>query len=132
MLGFHAEWAGGEPEVLDGELEAVGWFSADDLRGRRASSCPPRLAIARSLIDEWLADRGGRRLGGVRAGFGAKLDLVEVQAVGRRLQLGLAHDGARGELSTVPQAGRSSPWSSSPCSFSPWSSSPGGWSSSPW
>ena len=56
MLGFHAEWAGGEPEVLDGELEAVGWFSADDLRGGSVQ-LPPRLAIARSLIDEWLADR---------------------------------------------------------------------------
>ncbi len=56
MLGFHAEWAAGEPEVRDGELEAVGWFSADDLRGGSVQ-LPPRLAIARSLIDEWLADR---------------------------------------------------------------------------
>jgi NAD+ diphosphatase len=56
MLGFHARWAGGEPEVLDGELEAVGWFSADDLRDGSVQ-LPPRLAIARNLIDEWLADR---------------------------------------------------------------------------
>ena len=55
MLGFEAGWAAGEPEVRDGELEAVGWFTAADVRDGSVL-LPPRQAIARRLIDEWLAD----------------------------------------------------------------------------
>jgi NAD+ diphosphatase len=55
MLGFAAQWAGGEPAVRDGELEDVGWFTrtaivAGDVR------LPPPTAIARRLVDEWLGD----------------------------------------------------------------------------
>jgi NAD+ diphosphatase len=77
MLGFEATYAGGEPQVGDQELEDVRWFTREELReaaareeqaGPRASAwdpapggalaLPPQLAIARQLIDGWLA-RGG-------------------------------------------------------------------------
>jgi NAD+ diphosphatase len=53
MLGFRARWAGGEPAVRDGELEDVRWCTRDELAGG-AVLLPPREAIARRLIDEWL------------------------------------------------------------------------------
>ncbi len=59
MLGFRAEWEAGEPRALDGELEDVGWFGRSDLGGG-SILLPPRQAIARSLIDEWLADEAER------------------------------------------------------------------------
>jgi NAD+ diphosphatase len=62
MLGFIARWTSGEPAVGDGELEDVGWFT----RAQIASGSvrlPPRQAIARRLIEEWLGreapDTGG-------------------------------------------------------------------------
>ncbi len=59
MLGFHARYAGGEPHVLDGELDDVRWFERSELaaiaRGDvEGMGVPPPLAIARRLIDEWL------------------------------------------------------------------------------
>jgi NAD+ diphosphatase len=58
MIGFHARWTGGEPEVRDAELEDVRWFSRDELRaiarGETEFHLPPPVAIARMLIDEWL------------------------------------------------------------------------------
>jgi NAD+ diphosphatase len=62
MLGFHARYAGGEPHVLDGELDDVRWFERSELaaiaRGEvEGFAVPPPLAIARRLIDEWLAPR---------------------------------------------------------------------------
>jgi len=61
MLGFFARYAGGEPTVRDGELDDVRWFSHDELeataRGGTGFHVPPPLAIARRLIDEWLAAR---------------------------------------------------------------------------
>ncbi|MGZ4269839.1 MAG: NAD(+) diphosphatase [Solirubrobacteraceae bacterium] len=59
MLGFTSTWAAGEPAVRDGELEDVRWFSRDDLRGGSVL-LPPRQAIARSLVDEWLAGEAER------------------------------------------------------------------------
>jgi NAD+ diphosphatase len=60
MLGFHARYAGGEARVGDAELEDVRWFSRDELaaikRGETDLDIPPREAIARALIDEWLKD----------------------------------------------------------------------------
>jgi NAD+ diphosphatase len=53
MLGFRARWAEGEPAVRDGELEDVRWCTRDELVGG-AILLPPREAIARRLIDEWL------------------------------------------------------------------------------
>jgi NAD+ diphosphatase len=59
MVGFHARYAGGEPRVLDGELDDVRWFERPELaaiaRGEvEGMAVPPPLAIARRLIDEWL------------------------------------------------------------------------------
>jgi NAD+ diphosphatase len=52
MLGFVAAYAGGEPAIGDHELEDVRWFHRDELA---ATMLPPPLAIARTLIDGWLA-----------------------------------------------------------------------------
>jgi NAD+ diphosphatase len=68
MLGFVAPWVSGEPTVADSELEDARWFTrAEVARAARededdwtdASSpdvlrLPPRLAIARRLVDIWL------------------------------------------------------------------------------
>jgi NAD+ diphosphatase len=74
MLGFEAEWAGGEAHAADAELEDVRWFSREqvaaaaradvpwELTGPPAPApgsggllLPPRLAVARHLLDGWLA-----------------------------------------------------------------------------
>jgi NAD+ diphosphatase len=72
MLGFHATWADGDPRVGDQELEDVRWFSRGELA---AAGChkvdwlegadveglllPPPTAIARLLVDRWLAAPAG-------------------------------------------------------------------------
>ncbi len=50
MLGFTADYAGGEIEFRDGELEAAGWYAADNLPGLPSSS----ISIARKLIDDFV------------------------------------------------------------------------------
>ncbi len=74
MLGFEAEWAGGEAHVADHELESVRWFSRAELSAAARADVawsseasrepagdagglllPPRLAIARHFIEGWLA-----------------------------------------------------------------------------
>jgi NAD+ diphosphatase len=59
MLGFIAPWESGEPEVRDQELEDTRWFSRAEVRaavdGDTDLELPPRLAIARRLIEHWLA-----------------------------------------------------------------------------
>lgn len=61
MLGFTAEYAGGEAGVRDQELDDVRWFTRDELRAAATWGAadgdlhlPPPLAIARRLIDGWL------------------------------------------------------------------------------
>jgi NAD+ diphosphatase len=72
MLGFHARWAGGEPTTRDAELEAVRWFSRDEIVTAHAAPdlpwtpdqaeppegidfwLPPREAIARQLVAHWV------------------------------------------------------------------------------
>jgi NAD+ diphosphatase len=59
MLGFIAPWRAGEPHQIDGELEDVRWFERAEVeaavRGESASlGVPPRLAIARRLLEHWL------------------------------------------------------------------------------
>jgi NAD+ diphosphatase len=59
MLGFHAPYAGGEARANDAELEDVRWFDRAEVaamaRGEGGGlHLPPREAIARRLIDEWL------------------------------------------------------------------------------
>ena len=46
MVGFTAEWAGGEINVDPKEILDAAWFSADNL-----PAIPPKLSIARQLID---------------------------------------------------------------------------------
>ena len=52
MLGYHARYVSGELRLDEEELEALDWFTADDL-----PLIPPRLSIARSLIDAFLEGR---------------------------------------------------------------------------
>ncbi len=57
MVGFWAEWAGGEIEVDGDEIVEAGWFRPGSL-----PQLPPPLSIARRLIDGWmdqLPTRGG-------------------------------------------------------------------------
>jgi NAD+ diphosphatase len=59
MLGFMAPWQGGEPCRVDAELEDVRWFErAEVAAAARGESgplgVPPRLAIARRLLEHWL------------------------------------------------------------------------------
>jgi len=58
MLGFTCRYAGGEPVTRDGELQDIRWFARDELRAG-SPALPPRLAIARTLIDHWVD--GGTR-----------------------------------------------------------------------
>lgn len=53
MVGFNAEWAGGEIAIEPKEIVDAKWFRADTL-----PTIPPRLSIARRLIDAWLAEVG--------------------------------------------------------------------------
>ncbi|MDP6377246.1 MAG: NAD(+) diphosphatase [Pseudomonadales bacterium] len=51
MLGFHADYAGGEIACQDGEIADAQWFAADDL-----PNVPPPTAISRWLIDEFVSE----------------------------------------------------------------------------
>jgi NAD+ diphosphatase len=55
MVGFNAGYAGGEIRVDGTEIAEARWFRADDL-----PQIPPKLSIARQLIDSWL-ERQNRR-----------------------------------------------------------------------
>ncbi len=60
MLGFDAQSDGGEPRARDGELEEVHWFSLeavrDAVRERNPElQLPPRVSIARFLIERWVS-----------------------------------------------------------------------------
>jgi NAD+ diphosphatase len=58
MLGFLARYAGGDARTNDAELEDVRWFDRKEVAaiaaGESDLQLPPREAIARRLIDEWL------------------------------------------------------------------------------
>jgi len=49
MLGFHAEYLGGEIVCQDEEIAEAHWFDIDDL-----PNVPPKTAISRWLIDEFI------------------------------------------------------------------------------
>jgi NAD+ diphosphatase len=55
MVGFDAEWAGGDIRCDETEILEAGWYRADAL-----PLIPPRLSIARRLIDAWVDDVRGR------------------------------------------------------------------------
>lgn len=52
MMGYFAEWAGGEIQVDGVEIVDAQWFSPDDL-----PELPLSASISRALIDTWLASR---------------------------------------------------------------------------
>ena len=53
MIGFRADYASGEI-VIDGEeIVEAGWF-----RHGALPQIPPRISIARALIDSWIEERG--------------------------------------------------------------------------
>ena len=52
MVAFLADYAGGEIKIDPTEIKEAGWFTADNL-----PSIPPRITIARQLID-WFVNRG--------------------------------------------------------------------------
>ncbi|APR76621.1 NADH pyrophosphatase [Minicystis rosea] len=54
MIGFTAEHAGGTVRPDPSELSDAGWFTIDTL-----PPIPPRLSIARALIDDWVRRMGG-------------------------------------------------------------------------
>ncbi len=51
MIAFTADYADGDIELRDGELEAAAWYTADNLPGLPGSS----ISIARKLIDDFVA-----------------------------------------------------------------------------
>ncbi|MCU4185671.1 NAD(+) diphosphatase [Acidiferrimicrobium sp. IK] len=51
MIGFSAEWESGELAPDGKEILEAHWWRADDL-----PPVPPRLSIARRLIDDWVAE----------------------------------------------------------------------------
>lgn len=53
MLGFIAQYDGGELVLEESEIADAQWFSADEL-----PMIPPPASIARALIDDWLARSG--------------------------------------------------------------------------
>ena len=69
MLGFEAPYRAGEPCALEDDIEDLRWFSREEVVATAAADVqgwgapvageplllPPRLAIARRLIERWLA-----------------------------------------------------------------------------
>ena len=51
MVGFHADYAGGEIHLQRSELERGSWFGRDNL-----PPLPGKLSIARKLVDDWLGE----------------------------------------------------------------------------
>jgi NAD+ diphosphatase len=68
MLGFEAPHAGGEPHAREADVQDVRWFTREEVAAAAAADSegwgaprageplllPPRLAIARRLIERWL------------------------------------------------------------------------------
>lgn len=50
MIGFEAQWESGDIEVDGVEIAEADWYGTDDL-----PPIPPRLSIARRLIDDWIS-----------------------------------------------------------------------------
>jgi NAD+ diphosphatase len=55
MLGFTADWAGGDIVIDPVEILDAQWFRVHDL-----PQIPPRISIARTLIDGWIHNVAGR------------------------------------------------------------------------
>jgi NAD+ diphosphatase len=55
MIGFFADWAGGDIRIDENEIVDARWFRRDEL-----PLIPPGLSIARKMIDAWVAHAGGQ------------------------------------------------------------------------
>ena len=53
MIGFTADYAGGDLAPEPGEIEDAGWYKADDL-----PQLPPKTSIARAMIDDFVKQQG--------------------------------------------------------------------------
>ncbi len=54
MIAFTAAYAGGELRPDPAEISDARWFKVDEL-----PLVPPRISIARQLIDAWVCRQGG-------------------------------------------------------------------------
>ena len=54
MIGFTADYAGGEMRPEPGEIEDAGWYRANEL-----PQLPPKVSIARRMIDDFVSRPGG-------------------------------------------------------------------------
>jgi len=54
MIGFTAEYAGGEIRPEPGEIEDAGWYRPDDL-----PQLPPKVSIARRMIEDFVSNPEG-------------------------------------------------------------------------
>ena len=59
MLGFHARATTTDITIDPDEIDSAGWFTRDflkqNMRGSKEFFVPPGIAVARRLIDDWLA-----------------------------------------------------------------------------
>jgi NAD+ diphosphatase len=53
MIGFTADYTGGDLAPEPGEIEDAGWYTADDL-----PQLPPKISIARAMIDDFVSQHG--------------------------------------------------------------------------
>jgi NAD+ diphosphatase len=54
MIGFTADYAGGELAPQPGEIEDAGWYRPDAL-----PQLPPKVSIARRMIEDFVSAPGG-------------------------------------------------------------------------
>jgi NAD+ diphosphatase len=54
MVGFTARWKSGDLVAAEDEIVDAGWFAPDAL-----PRLPPKLSIARELIDDFIRRHGG-------------------------------------------------------------------------
>lgn len=60
MIGFTAEYAGGELVIDPREIEAAAWFDREHL-----PRIPDRISISRALIDRWIEEGAGGSSGSI-------------------------------------------------------------------
>jgi NAD+ diphosphatase len=53
MIGFTADYKGGDLTPEPGEIEDAGWYTADNL-----PQLPPNISIARAMIDDFVSQHG--------------------------------------------------------------------------
>ena len=67
MIGFTADYAGGELRAEPSEIEDAGWYPADNL-----PTLPPKVSIARAMIDSFLDTVHRGRASVVGGGWGRR------------------------------------------------------------